>query len=68
MERRDIKTVQLLYPSMAKMEAKAQGADDAWLQLERLHQALSAASGPALREYTRRGGRTRTSLAPLVAP
>ncbi|TPW27766.1 D-amino-acid transaminase [Pararhizobium mangrovi] len=30
-DRRDIKTVQLLYPSMAKMEAKAQGADDAWL-------------------------------------
>ena len=29
--RRDIKTVQLLYPSMAKMAAKAQGADDAWL-------------------------------------
>ncbi len=29
--RRDIKTVQLLYPSFAKMEAKAQGADDAWL-------------------------------------
>ena len=29
--RRDIKTVQLLYPSMAKMEAKANGADDAWL-------------------------------------
>lgn len=29
--RRDIKTVQLLYPCMAKMEAKAQGADDAWL-------------------------------------
>lgn len=28
--RRDIKTVQLLYPSMAKMEAKARGADDAW--------------------------------------
>ncbi len=28
--RRDIKTVQLLYPSMAKMEAKAQGVDDAW--------------------------------------
>ncbi|ESW78003.1 D-amino acid aminotransferase [Mesorhizobium sp. LSJC285A00] len=26
----DIKTVQLLYPSMAKMQAKAQGADDAW--------------------------------------
>lgn len=29
--RRDIKTVQLLYPSMAKMAAKAKGADDAWL-------------------------------------
>ena len=29
--RRDIKTIQLLYPSMAKMMAKAAGADDAWL-------------------------------------
>ena len=29
--RRDIKTVQLLYPSMAKMMAKDAGADDAWL-------------------------------------
>lgn len=29
--RRDIKTIQLLYPSMAKMEAKSRGADDAWL-------------------------------------
>ncbi|NMM45892.1 D-amino-acid transaminase [Rhodospirillaceae bacterium KN72] len=29
--RRDIKTVQLLAPSLAKMEAKAAGADDAWL-------------------------------------
>lgn len=29
--RRDIKTTQLLYPSMAKMQAKSQGADDAWL-------------------------------------
>ena len=29
--RRDIKTVQLLYPSMAKMEAKRHGCDDAWL-------------------------------------
>lgn len=28
--RRDIKTVQLLYPSMAKMMAKAAGADDGW--------------------------------------
>ncbi|MEE8495679.1 MAG: D-amino-acid transaminase [Xanthomonadales bacterium] len=29
--RRDIKTVQLLAPSMGKMAAKAAGADDAWL-------------------------------------
>ncbi|UIJ73105.1 D-amino-acid transaminase [Aurantimonas sp. HBX-1] len=29
--RRDIKTVQLLYPSMAKTQAVRQGADDAWL-------------------------------------
>ena len=29
--RRDIKTTQLLYPSVAKMEAKSQGKDDAWL-------------------------------------
>ena len=30
-KRRDIKTVQLLYPSMAKMAALKAGADDAWL-------------------------------------
>ncbi len=30
-DRRDIKTVQLLYPSMGKMAAKAAGCDDAWL-------------------------------------
>ena len=29
--RRDIKTVQLLAPSMCKMAAKAQGCDDAWM-------------------------------------
>ena len=29
--RRDIKTVQLLYPSFAKMKAKRAGKDDAWL-------------------------------------
>ncbi|MEL7104294.1 MAG: D-amino-acid transaminase [Pseudomonadota bacterium] len=29
--RRDIKTVQLLYPSMGKMAAKAAGVDDAWM-------------------------------------
>ncbi|MDF0602680.1 D-amino-acid transaminase [Psychromarinibacter sp. C21-152] len=30
-DRRDIKTVQLLYPSMGKMAAKAEGCDDAWM-------------------------------------
>ncbi|WP_316014878.1 D-amino-acid transaminase [Roseobacter sp. HKCCA0434] len=30
-QRRDIKTVQLLAPSMAKMAARAEGADDAWM-------------------------------------
>lgn len=29
--RRDIKTTQLLYPSMGKMMARAQGCDDAWM-------------------------------------
>ena len=29
--RRDIKTVQLLYPSIGKMMARKQGADDAWM-------------------------------------
>lgn len=29
--RRDIKTVQLLAPSLCKMEARAQGKDDAWM-------------------------------------
>lgn len=29
--RRDIKTIQLLYPSMGKMMAKKVGADDAWM-------------------------------------
>ncbi|MEM8755710.1 MAG: aminotransferase class IV, partial [Pseudomonadota bacterium] len=29
--RRDIKTTMLLYPSFAKMEAKSQGKDDAWM-------------------------------------
>lgn len=30
-KRRDIKTIQLLYPSLAKMQAKAAGKDDAWM-------------------------------------
>lgn len=34
--RRDIKTVQLLYPSMAKMMAKKAGVDDSWMVEEGL--------------------------------
>ncbi|MCH8551790.1 MAG: D-amino-acid transaminase [Natronospirillum sp.] len=34
--RRDIKTVQLLYPSMGKMMARQAGADDAWMVEEGL--------------------------------
>ena len=33
--RRDIKTVQLLYPSMGKMMAQKAGADDAWMVQDR---------------------------------
>jgi D-alanine transaminase len=43
-ERRDIKTVQLLYPSMAKMEAVRRGADDAWLVEDGLVTEGSAAT------------------------
>lgn len=42
--RRDIKTVQLLYPSMAKMEAAARGADEAWLVEDGFVTEASAAS------------------------
>ena len=43
--RRDIKTVQLLYPAMAQMEAKARGCDDAWL-------VEDGPSGPVVTEGT----------------
>ena len=43
-ERRDIKTVQLLYPSMAKMEAARRGADDAWLVEDGMVTEASSAS------------------------
>lgn len=42
--RRDIKTVQLLYPSMAKMEARDRGADDAWLYEDGFVTEASAAT------------------------
>lgn len=40
----DIKTVQLLYPSLAKMEAKSKGADDAWLTLDGMVTEASSAT------------------------
>ncbi|WCR09944.1 D-amino-acid transaminase [Paracoccus stylophorae] len=49
--RRDIKTVQLLYPSMAKMEARARGADDAWLT-----EAGHVTEGTSNNAYIVRGG------------
>lgn len=42
--RRDIKTVQLLYPSMALMAARARGADDAWLVQDGLVTEASSAT------------------------
>ena len=42
--RRDIKTVQLLYPSMAKMQARARGADDAWMVEDGLVTECTAAN------------------------
>lgn len=43
-KRCDIKTVQLLYPSLAKMEAKRRGADDAWLVADGLVTEASSAT------------------------
>lgn len=53
--RRDIKTVQLLYPSMGKMMAKKAGADDAWLVEEGL-----VTEGTSNNAYIVRGGRIVT--------
>ena len=53
--RRDIKTVQLLYPSMAKMMAKAAGVDDAWLVEDGL-----VTEGTSNNAYIVKGGRIIT--------
>ncbi|SIR02810.1 D-alanine transaminase [Paracoccus thiocyanatus] len=53
--RRDIKTVQLLYPSMAKMEAKRQGVDDAWFTEDGL-----VTEGTSNNTYIVKGGRIIT--------
>jgi D-alanine transaminase len=46
--RRDIKTVQLLWPSLAKMEAVERGAQDAWLTEDGFVTEASAASAHIL--------------------
>ncbi|PKQ12403.1 MAG: D-amino acid aminotransferase [Alphaproteobacteria bacterium HGW-Alphaproteobacteria-1] len=53
--RRDIKTVQLLYPSMGKMMAKKAGADDAWM-IEDGH----VTEGTSNNAYIVKGGRIIT--------
>ncbi len=53
--RRDIKTVQLLYPSMGKMAAKKAGCDDAWLVEDGL-----VTEGTSNNAYIVKGGRIIT--------
>ncbi len=53
--RRDIKTVQLLYPSMAKMMARKAGCDDAWLTEEGV-----VTEGTSNNAYIVKGGRIIT--------
>lgn len=53
--RRDIKTVQLLYPSMGKMMAQKAGADDAWMVEDGL-----VTEGTANNAYIVRDGRIIT--------
>lgn len=53
--RRDIKTVQLLYPSMAKMAAKAAGVDDAWFTEDG-----AVTEGTSNNAYIIKGGRIIT--------
>lgn len=53
--RRDIKTVQLLYPSMAKMMAKKAGVDDGWFVQDGL-----VTEGTANNAYIVKGGKIIT--------
>jgi D-alanine transaminase len=53
--RRDIKTVQLLYPSMGKMMARKAGADDAWMVEDGL-----VTEGTSNNAYIVRGGKIVT--------
>ncbi len=62
--RRDIKTVQLLYPSMGKMMAKKAGCDDAWMVEDGF-----VTEGTSNNTYIVRGNRiiTRTAVLRLAA-
>lgn len=53
--RRDIKTVQLLYPSMGKMMAKKAGCDDAWMVMDGL-----VTEGTSNNAYIVKGGKIIT--------
>lgn len=50
--RRDIKTVQLLYPSLAKTRAKAGGADDCWLVEDGMVTEASSANAFIVKDRT----------------
>lgn len=54
-DRRDIKTVQLLYPSMGKMAARKAGVDDAWFVQDGL-----VTEGTSNNAYLVKGGRIIT--------
>ena len=54
-QRRDIKTVQLLYPSMGKMRAKQAGCDDAWFVEDGM-----VTEGTSNNAYIVKGGRIIT--------
>jgi D-alanine transaminase len=50
--RRDIKTTQLLYPSLAKTRAKAAGADDCWMVEDGLVTEASSANAFIVKDST----------------
>jgi D-alanine transaminase len=63
--RRDIKTVQLLWPSIAKMEALDRGAEDAWL-VEDGH--VTEASSASAHIITRAGSLVTRDLSHALLP
>lgn len=61
----DIKTVQLLAPSLAKMEARAAGADDAWLVRDGL---VTEGTSSNAWIVTRAGRLVTRDLSPAILP